>query len=146
MTIPRVRITEVCDIVAGQAPNSKTYNENGRGTLFVRAGDYGSLYPSSKTYTTQPIAFGKEGDVFLCVVGATSGKVNLGINASITRSIFALRPTKRVLQKYLYYYLKSIYETLNYMKSGSAQGIINKRTLDQVAIPLPTISQQKEIG
>lgn len=139
------KLTDICEIIQGQAPPSSTYNEQGAGTLFVRAGDFGELFPSTKMYTTEPKAFGKKGDIFLCVVGATSGKVNLGIEAAITRSIFALRPKEMVLQRYLFYYLKSEYERLNYLKSGSAQGIISKKTLDRILLPLPSLASQRRI-
>lgn len=145
MTIEIKTLNEVCEFIMGQAPPSSTYNDDGKGSLFVRAGDFGSLYPSSTKYTTQPLKFSKTSDVLLCVVGATSGKVNLGIDAAITRSIFALRPKSNILQKYLYYYLKNNYEKLNNAKSGSAQGILNGDILSKIKIPVPPLPIQKQI-
>ncbi len=141
----RKKLKEVCVFIMGQAPPSSSYNNEGKGVLFIRSGDFGKLYPKSSTYTTNPLVYGKEGDVFLCVVGATSGKVNLGISSAITRSLFALRPNKNLLQKYLYFYLKKNYRQLNNIKSGSAQGILNSKNLSTVEIPLPSLETQHKV-
>jgi type I restriction enzyme S subunit len=53
-----VELGQIVDFVLGQAPSSKSYNEKGEGTLFVRAGDFGDLYPNPSSYTTEPISFG----------------------------------------------------------------------------------------
>jgi len=139
-------LNEVSDFIMGQAPHSSTYNESGEGQLLIKVGDFGKLYPKPKTYTTAPISFSQLGDVIICVVGATSGKVNLGINASITRSVAALRPKDKTDMKYLYYSLKGSYIKLNRAATGSAQGILNKTSLSNFKIPLPPLDQQKKIA
>ena len=137
-------LNEVSDFIMGQAPHSSTYNESGEGQLLIKAGDFGQ-HPKPKTYTTAPISFSQLGDVIICVVGVTSGKVNLGINASITRSV-ALRPKDKTDMKYLYYSLKGNYIKLNRAATGSAQGILNKTSLSNFKIPLPSLDQQKKIA
>ena len=81
---PVKSLSEVTDFIMGQAPKSDTYTSEENGTRLTLAGDFGELRPSPSKYTTNPLKFGEEGDVFICVVGATSGKVNLGVDASIT--------------------------------------------------------------
>lgn len=139
-------LNEVSDFVMGQAPHSSTYNDTGEGDLLIKAGDFGELYPTPETYTTSPIAYSQLGDIIICVVGATSGKVNLGINASITRSVAALRPKDKTDMKFLYYLLKGSYSKLNRAATGSAQGILNKTSLSNFKIPLPPLDQQKQIA
>ena len=139
-------LNEVADFIMGQAPHSSTYNESGEGDLLIKAGDFGQLYPEPTTFTTSPIAFSRLGDVIMCVVGATSGKVNLGINASITRSVAALRPKNVTDTKYLYHLLKGSYQKLNRAATGSAQGILNKTSLSNFKIPLPPLEEQKKIA
>jgi type I restriction enzyme S subunit len=139
------KLGDVCTFVMGQAPHSKTYNNEGNGELFIRVGDFGVKYPTSDTYTTNPLVYGKKGDVFLCIVGATCGKVNYGINASITRSIAAIRPNNNLNQEFLFYYLYSNYDLFNKASSGSAQPILNKTVLSSFDFPLPPLEEQKQI-
>ena len=140
-----VKLSDVCDFYMGQAPHSSSYNKEGKGILFIRAGDFGKMYPSSDTYTTEVTTTGKRGDIFLCIVGATSGKINYGIDGCITRSVAALRPKENILQEFLYYNLKSRYSELNRLSSGSAQGILNNTHLEKIKILLPSLKEQKAI-
>ena len=126
--------------------HSDTYNDKGEGMLLIKAGDFGIHYPTPIEFTTNPIAFSEEGDVLICVVGATSGKVNKGINASITRSIAAIRPHQEKLNSdFLFYFLRSSYGKINKMTSGSAQGIISKPILAKIEIPLPNEASRLDI-
>ncbi|HWB27622.1 MAG TPA: restriction endonuclease subunit S [Chitinophagaceae bacterium] len=139
-------LNHVVKFIMGQAPHSDSYNTDGEGEIFIKTGDFGDLRPNIKWYTTKPLVFASEEDVFMCVVGATSGKVNLGVNGTISRSIAALRPSKRLSQKYLYYYLACNYQRLNDAAQGSAQGIINKTILAGIKVPLPSIKEQTKIA
>jgi len=141
------KLGNIADFKMGQAPHSDTYNNKGEGTLLIKAGDFGFHYPTPTEYTTNPISFSEEGDILICVVGATSGKVNKGINASITRSIAAIRVNKEKLNSdFLFYYLRASYRKLNKMTSGSAQGIISKPILAKINIPLPPLPDQLHIA
>lgn len=134
------------DFIMGQAPHSSTYNQDGIGELFIKTGDFGLERPIPKWYTSKPLVYAKEEDVFMCVVGATAGKVNLGIDGTISRSIAAIRPRNMMIQKFLYYYLQCNYSRLNDMSEGSAQGIINKDILSSIKIPIPTKQEQTQIA
>jgi type I restriction enzyme S subunit len=139
-------LNHLVEFIMGQAPHSDSYNTEGIGEIFIKTGDFGDLRPSIKWFTTSPLVFASEIDVFMCVVGATSGKINLGINGTISRSIAALRPKEKILQKYLYYFLSYNYQRLNDAAQGSAQGIINKTILSNIKTPLPTIEEQTKIA
>ena len=134
------------DFVMGQAPHSSSYNQDGIGEIFIKTGDFGKIRPTAKWYTTKPLVFGKNEDVFICVVGATAGKVNLGLNGTISRSIAALRPRDKVNQRYLFYFLSYNYLRLNDSSQGSAQGIINKDILSSIKLPIPSIKEQTQIA
>jgi len=139
-------LNHVVEFIMGQAPHSDSYNTEGSGTVFIKTGDFTDLIPIVKWYTTTPLVYASKNDVFICVVGATCGKVNLGIDGTISRSIAALRPKKLVLQKYLFYYLSFNYISLNDSAQGSAQGIINKSILASIKIPIPPLSEQIQIA
>ncbi len=83
----------------------------------------------------------------MCVVGATAGKVNQGIDCAIGRSVAALRPDVDSLDPdYLYRYLSSKAEYLRAGSQGMAQGVITREMLGVLEIPLPPIEEQRRIA
>lgn len=84
---------DIVDLVMGQAPSSKDTNFEGRGTPFVKVGEFGEHRPVTREWTTNPLRMARKTDVLLCVVGATCGKINLGEECAIGRSVAAIRPS-----------------------------------------------------
>ena len=140
-----IQLGEVADFEMGQAPPGTECNMDGDGTVFVKAGEFSTLYPIEREWTTKPLKFGKHGDVFICVVGATAGKLNLGIDCAIGRSVAAIRPKPILETKFLYYQLLPSVLKLRASSAGSAQGVISKKQLSDIQISLPSISEQAEI-
>jgi type I restriction enzyme, S subunit len=64
---------KIAEFVMGQAPPGTECNKSGEGTVFVKAGEFGRLYPERVEWTTKPLKFAQYGDVLICVVGATVG-------------------------------------------------------------------------
>lgn len=140
------RLGELADFVMGQAPNAKDCNTHGVGTIFVKAGEFGRINPIVREWTTHPLKYAKEGDILICVVGATAGKINLGIDCSIGRSVAAVRPTNEISQKFIYYFLASKIMSLRQGSTGSAQGVISKPDLAAITIPMAPASEQTRIA
>jgi len=129
----------------GQAPPGSECNGEGVGTLFVKAGEFGPSYPVHREWTTKPLKFGQAGDVFICVVGATAGKLNLGIDCAIGRSVAAIRPSPVLHTKYLYYQLQPWVLKLRAASAGSAQGVISKKQLAEIPFHVPDLDEQRRI-
>lgn len=141
-----VKLGEVIDLIMGQAPAGEECNKDGIGTPFVKVGQFGEIKPIIDEWTTKPLKMAKEGDVLICVVGATIGKLNLGIECAIGRSVAAIRPDKtRLEQIYLYHLLKEWTLKLREQSQGSAQGVIGKDILNEIEIPLPPLEIQQQI-
>ncbi|MCM2275258.1 MAG: restriction endonuclease subunit S [Candidatus Didemnitutus sp.] len=137
---------DVVDLVMGQAPSSKETNFGGRGTPFVKVGEFGEFRPVIREWTTNPLRMAKRTDVLLCVVGATCGKINLGEDCAIGRSVAAIRPhTSKLAQFYLYYYMMTLVERLRDGSVGAAQTVISKEMVESVQIPLPSLAEQQRI-
>jgi restriction endonuclease S subunit len=138
------KLCEVADFVMGQAPPSSETNTQGEGTPFVQVRNFGNPVPRIEEWTTKPLKMAAKGDVLVCIVGATVGKVNLGIEAAITRSIAAIRPKPALLdQRYLFHWMFFNMLQLRSQSSGSAQGIISKEQLASLEIPLRSLNEQK---
>jgi len=79
------------------------------------------------------------------VVGATAGKINLGADCAIGRSVAAVRPGEILDQFYLYYLLSLELSNLRSGSRGSAQAVITKDDLYRIHISLPPLAEQKNI-
>lgn len=138
-----LKLGEISKFIMGQAPNSENCNKNGSGTIFVKAGQFGELYPNIEEWTVTPLKLAKENDVLICVVGATVGKLNLAIDCAIGRSVAAIRcDSKKLHYKYLYYYLNTWVTRIRELSQGSAIGVITKDMLYDLNIPMYDISSQ----
>ena len=137
---------DIVDLVMGQAPSSKDTNFEGRGTPFVKVGEFGPVRPVIHEWTTNPLRMARRTDVLLCVVGATCGKINLGEDCAIGRSVAAIRPHPAKLdQLYLYYFMMTLVERLRSGSVGAAQTVISKEMVETLQIPVPPLAEQQRI-
>jgi type I restriction enzyme S subunit len=141
----RVQLGEIADFVMGQAPPGDASNFDGNGTIFVKAGEFGATHPVIREWTMKPLKFAKSGDVLICVVGATAGKLNLGIDCAIGRSVAAIRPSKETFDRFVYLQLQPKVLELRSNSTGSAQGVISRDMLAKIEMVLPTLSEQEKI-
>ena len=142
-----VSLGDVAETVMGQAPPGKACNKEGKGTAFVKAGEFDVRFPIVREWTTEPLKFARLGDVLVCVVGATSGKVNQAIDCAIGRSVAAVRPRNGKLDSgYLYHYLSDKTQALRTRSQGLAQGVITREMLHDLEIPLPPLDEQRRIA
>ncbi len=138
-------LADVSTFIMGQAPLGSNCNKDGKGTPFVKAGEFSSRYPIIREWTTSPHKKAEEGDVLICVVGATAGKLNLGINCAIGRSVAAIRPLSTTTL-YLYNFMQQHVNKLRGESSGSAQGVITREHLKTIIAPFPPLPEQKKIA
>ena len=137
---------EVSESVMGQAPPGNESNFDGKGTPFVKAGEFGERRPIIREWTTKPLKYAKSSDVLVCVVGATCGKLNLGADCAIGRSVAAIRPNPSLLnQGFLYAFLQGWTLRLRTGSQGSAQGVITRNMLGNIPIPVPPLAEQERI-
>ena len=136
---------ELADFVMGQAPPGSETNFDGVGTPFVKAGEFANDRPLIREWTTRPLKLARDTDVLICVVGATSGKINLGADCAIGRSVAAIRPTEALKQQYIYDFLKTKIDELRRGATGSAQGVISREMLSRIEVPLAPLAEQRRI-
>lgn len=145
-TYPIVKLSEVCEVVAGQSPEGQFYNEEGEGTPFYQGKtEFTNLYLGEpRKWTTMVTKMAYENDIVMSV-RAPVGPVNVVKNAvCIGRGLAAIRASKQILPKYLFYLLDSMQETIK-GNDGAAFASINRKEIENIEIPLPPISTQEEI-
>lgn len=141
----KVGLGDVADFVMGQAPPGQDCNKSGMGTPFIKTGEFGPVRPIIREWTTKPLKMARSTDVLICVVGATCGKLNLGDDCAIGRSVAAIRPSDAVRQDYLFNFLQTKVASLRAGSTGSAQGVISKEALELVEVPLAPAMEQRRI-
>jgi type I restriction enzyme S subunit len=139
------RMGNLFELTMGQAPPGNACNKDGNGLVFVKVGQFGKFFPRVDEWTTKPHKIVSSNHILICVVGATIGKLNYGIDCAIGRSVAGLLPYNGLDKHFLFNFLKTWTEKFRIKSRGSAQGVINKNDLKHVAFPLPPLEEQKAI-
>jgi type I restriction enzyme, S subunit len=148
MTPTSRKLSEVCEIIAGQHIASELYDRDGEGSPYLTGpADFGERYPIVTKWTRSPKVFATSADVLVTVKGAGVGKSNLGADAAIGRQLMALRPKNGLLnQSYLFAFIRSQEARLNAAAQGATVPGIGKDTLESMAIPLPSPAEQRRLA
>jgi type I restriction enzyme S subunit len=98
---------EIAEVVMGQSPESKYYNETGDGLPFHQGvADFGNRFVSNRIYTTAQNRIANEGDI-LCSVRAPVGRINITTNKIVIgRGLAAIR-SRSSNQSFLFYQLRN---------------------------------------
>ena len=145
---PFVELSDVCEIISGQSPDSKFYNESGQGFPFYQGKtEFTERFLGKPTkWTTQITRISKKNDLLMSV-RAPVGPVNINNieNICIGRGLAAIRPNDSELQyEFLFYLLRSIEADIKGNK-GSTFDSINRNDIAKINIPLPPLEIQREI-
>ena len=140
------KIGEVCEVIAGQSPEGKYYNNSGDGLPFYQGKkEFTEKYLGSPTtWTTNITKEAQEGDILMSV-RAPVGPVNFATgNICIGRGLAAIRTSKYIDREFLFNFLIK-HESEIIGNSGAVFNSINKKQIENIVIPVPPISEQKKI-
>lgn len=129
---------EMCDIVMGQSPPGKTYNEIGEGLPFYQGiRDFGFRFPSKRIYCSAPTRLAQEGDVLLSI-RAPVGSLNIAIETcAIGRGVTALR-IKGQHYGFLYYLMKETqWGWEKFEAEGTVFGAATKTDVQKFSVIFP---------
>ena len=143
-----IKLSEIAEIIMGQSPPGKYYNEKQNGLPFFQGkAEFGDNYlkpPTKWTYKAMKKAM--KNDVLMSV-RAPVGPTNLApFELCIGRGLCAIRPDKKKLSYlFLYYYLSTNQKQICKFSTGSTFEAINKKDVENILIPLPTLKEQNKI-
>ena len=144
---PIVPLGEVAEVIAGQSPPGKSYNDAGTGTPFYQGKtEFGQMFIGEPTkWTTDPQRFADAGDILMSV-RAPVGPVNFATQKiCIGRGLAAIKPIdNHLLPSYAFYILRSQEADIT-GNTGAAFASINKNDIKKIEIPLPPLEAQREI-
>jgi type I restriction enzyme, S subunit len=141
-------LSEVCEIVMGQAPPGSSYNQDGQGLpLIGGASDLGKLTPKPTKFTTNPSKLSQPGDIILCI-RATIGNRNWSDREyCLGRGVAGLRAHPKTLDaKYLWHYLDATSRALESRARGSTFKQVNSKDIGTLPILLPPLPEQRRIA
>ncbi len=139
-------IGNVCKVIAGQSPEGKYYNTEGKGLPFYQGKkEYGVKYIGEPTTWTTVITKEAESNDILMSVRAPVGPINFATQKiCIGRGLAAIRATKLIDKEFLFNFLLK-HENEIVGNAGAVFNSINKAQIEAIEIPLPPLSEQKVI-
>jgi len=140
------KLGEVCKVIAGQSPEGKYYNTEGKGLPFYQGKrDYGKKYiKEATTWTTVVTKEAEKGDILMSV-RAPVGPINFATQKiCIGRGLASIRASKFIDQQFLFNFLLK-HESEIVGNTGAVFNSINKAQIEAIEIPVPPLSEQKRI-
>ena len=143
----RVRLGEVCEIIAGQSPPSSTYRTTPEGLPFFQGkADFGVVSPVARVWCVAPKKIAHPDDILISV-RAPVGPTNIAdVECCIGRGLAAIRCGKNANRDFILHALRNYEEALVNKGTGSTFEAINRDDLESFAIPLPPLAEQQRIA
>ncbi len=137
---------EICEVIAGQSPESKFYNKDKNGLAFYQGKkEFKEKYIGNPTTWTTKITKEALKDDILMSVRAPVGPVNFSTqNICIGRGLAAIRASDKIEIEYLFYFLK-YYESQIVGNNGAVFNSINKKQIENLKVPLPNCTKEQEL-
>ena len=132
-----VDIKSIAEVIMGQSPQSKYYNEDLEGMPFLQGNKtFGDKYPTFELYTTSIKKIAEKGTVLMSV-RAPVGDLNIATeDICIGRGVCSLK-MKKGNNEFLYYLIKANISSLINRESGTVFGSVNKNDIESFEVKIP---------
>ena len=140
------KLGDYCEVIAGQSPQSKYYNETGQGLPFYQGKkEFGTRYIGAPQKWTTKITKEAKADDILMSVRAPVGPINFSTeNICIGRGLAAIRPSNELDKDFLFYYLLSKQDEIQ-GSEGAVFASINKSQIEALRFSYVNLEEQKRI-
>lgn len=140
------KLGEVCEVISGQSPDGKSYNNEGEGTPFYQGKkEFSAKYIGEPTtWTIEETKIAIKDDILMSV-RAPVGDVNFATQRiCIGRGLAAIRPSNVLNKDFIFYFL--LYEKKNITgKEGAVFPSINRKEIMDISISVPPLPEQQAI-
>jgi restriction endonuclease S subunit len=139
-------LSNFCEIILGQSPDSSTHNEEGVGLPFFQGkAEFGDMYPTIKKWCSEPKKIARKDDVLISV-RAPVGPTNIcPENACIGRGLAAIRGKNNISSRLILYMLRTFQERIREGATGTTFEAITGDKLKNLILPLPPLADQQRI-
>lgn len=138
---------EIAVITMGQSPDSKSYNDKGKGMFLIQGNaDINNRVSSPRIWTTEPTKTCQSGDLLLTVrapVGSIAKSIH---NACIGRGVCTIKSNSKSNSNFLYQFFLSYEPKWKRLEQGSTFTAVNSSDIKTVKINLPSIPEQTQIA
>ena len=136
---PNGTLSEIANIVMGQSPDGKSYNEDGNGIVFYQGrAEFGSRFPTRRLFTTQPKRMAAKGDVLMSV-RAPVGDFNVAFETCCLGRGLAGIQSNNDCQSFVLYTMFSLKQQLDMFNGeGTVFGSINKNDMANLPVFIPS--------
>jgi type I restriction enzyme S subunit len=141
------KLGEVCIITMGQSPDSKSYNEIGKGTFLIQGNaDINGRITNPRQWTSEPTKTCEIGDLIL-TVRAPVGSITKSLhNACIGRGVCSIKNNKNSNNEYLYQFLLSYELKWVSIEQGSTFTAVSGKDIKSLKLPFPSLKEQQKIA
>lgn len=142
----KVALGSVAEIIAGQSPEGKFYNELGKGLPFYQGKkDFGEKFiEPARVWTAQATKLAKAGDILMSV-RAPVGPVNFATgDVCIGRGLAAIRGRPDIDRDFLFYQFLHLQPAIA-GNEGAVFASINKAQIGALQVVVPAFSEQQRI-
>ena len=131
------RLIDIAELIMGQSPKSKFYNDKGEGLPFHQGvTNFGERFVKHKTYCTTKNRIAEKGDI-LCSVRAPVGRLNITLDKIIIgRGLSSIR-SKSGYQSFLYYNLKDHFFKEDMIGGGAIFAAVTKKDMENQELLCP---------
>jgi len=150
MNIPKswilTNLEVISQVILGQSPPSKTYNQNQDGLPFYQGkSEFGYVFPSPVKWCSKPKKIALENDILISV-RAPVGPTNICQEKScIGRGLAAIRPKEKISNKFIFYFLRKIENYWARKSTGTTFSAITGNVLKKQNIPIAPSNEQTRI-
>lgn len=140
------KLGDYCEVIAGQSPEGKYYNNIGEGLPFYQGKkEFNEYYIGPpQVWTTKVTKEAIAGDILISVrapvgpVNFSTGKICIG------RGLAAIRPSNMVDNQFLFYFLLSVQDKIK-GNDGAVFASINKSQIENLPFMYVDLEEQKRI-
>ena len=143
-----LKLTDVAKINMGQSPSSETYNSEKNGLPFYQGNvDFGEKYPTARVWCDKPTKIAEPGDILISVRAPIGALNYANEKCCIGRGLAAITPNSNMTSsEFIYWLLRAKHSELNRMGTGSTFKAINRKTLENIALPKYNKSEHYHIA
>ena len=144
----QINLSDLSEIIMGQSPNSKSYNDNSEGIPFFQGKiDFGDKYTNVTKWTTEPNKIVPKNTVLMSV-RAPVGPVNIAsVECCLGRGLCGIIANKDITNNiFIYNALKLQEEQIAEMGTGSTFNAITKNNVYNIKLPHASIEEYNQFS
>ena len=139
-------LSNLVNINMGSSPSSDYYNEDNEGLPFYQGNaDFGYISPKPTVWCSEPQKTAEKGNILISV-RAPVGELNKSNQKCCIGRGVASIDGEKLVNDFIFYYLKQERQRLESYAQGSTFQSINKSVLESFPVPMPPKEEQKKIA